>query len=115
MNSQQILQLVKERSDVRFGETIERLFFILLSRHAHQCWLKECDCEYCRFITGKYVDEKLILHKLKKRIRMLDNNYWNSSDYELQLLWQLQEDQFKQKTKIRLLKDHKKELQGNIL
>ena len=37
------------------------------------------------------------------------------SDHELQLLWQLQADQHKQKAKIRLLKNHKKELKENIL
>jgi hypothetical protein len=51
---------------------------------------------------------------LKRRIRELDD-YWNASDYELQLLWQLQADQWKQKAKIRLLKNHKKELHENIV
>ena len=114
MNSQQILQLVKKGADERLGDIIERLFSILRNHHTHQCWRKECYCEYCRFINGKYVDEKMTLHHLKKRIRILDD-YWNSSDYELQLLWQLQADQWRQKTKIRLMKDHKKELQKDIL
>jgi hypothetical protein len=110
----EILQRVQEEADVRLGDTIEHLFSILRNRHTHQCWRRECGCEYCRFITGKYVDEKLVLHKLKRRIRMLDD-YWNNSDYELRVLWKLQVDQCNQKAKIRLLKDHKKELQDNIL
>lgn len=110
----EILHRVQKEADARFGDTVERLFSILRNRHTHQCWRKECGCEYCRFITGKYVDEKLVLHRLKRRIRILDD-YWNASDYELQLLWQLQADQWKQKAKIRLLKGHKKELQDNIL
>ena len=114
MTVTEILLRVQREADARLGDTVERLFFILRNRHTHQSWRKECGCEYCRFITGEYVDEKLSLHKLKRRIRILDD-YWNASDYELQLLWQLQADQWKQKAKISLLKGHKKELQENIL
>jgi len=114
MTPQQIVNRVQKEADARLGDTIERLFFILRNRHTHQCWRRECGCEYCRFINGEYVDEKMALHYLKRRIRVLDD-YWNASDYELQLLWQLQTDQWKQKSKIRLLKDHKKELQENII
>jgi hypothetical protein len=114
MTPQQIVNRVQKEADARLGDTIERLFFILRNRHTHQCWRRECDCEYCRFINGKYVDEKLALHYLKRRIRILDD-YWNNSDYELRLLWKLQVDQCNQKTKISLLKGHKKELQENII
>jgi hypothetical protein len=110
----EILQRVQMEADVRLGETVERLFSILRNRHTHQCWRKECGCEYCRFITGKYVDEKLALHALKKRIRILDD-YWNVCDYELPLIRKLEMDASNQKSKIRLLKGHKKELQENIL
>ncbi len=85
MTPQQILNLVKKEADVRFGETIERLFSILLSRHAHQYWLKECDCEYCKFINGKYTDKKYILHYLKKSIKNFDNCL-NTHEYEYKLL-----------------------------
>jgi len=114
MTPQQIINRIQKEADARLGDTIERLFLILRNRHTHQCWRKECDCEYCRFINGKYVHEKLVLHALKRRIRELDD-YWNASDYELQLLWQLHADQWKQKAKIRLLKNHKKELHENIV
>ena len=64
-------------ADARFDETVDRLFEVLLNRHTHKCWEKNCSCEYCRFINGKYVNEKLSMHRLKKRIRQLDD-YWNT-------------------------------------
>jgi hypothetical protein len=50
MTPQQILKEVQDKADARFGETIERLLLTLRHRHTHQCWRKECYCEYCQFI-----------------------------------------------------------------
>ena len=93
MNSQQIFQLVKEGADAHLGETIERLFSILRNRHTHQCWRKECDCEYYLFINGPYVREKLKLHSIKKHLNRLDNYWCNPcSDGEIGLLSRIQHE-----------------------
>ena len=113
MTAQQILNRVQKEADARLGDTVERLFLILRNRHTHKCWERKCDCEYCRFINGEYVHEKLILHRIKKRINRID--YWDAMDWEITLMPQLVTDQSKQKAKIKLLKGHKKELQENIL
>jgi hypothetical protein len=110
----EILQRVQTEADARLGETVERLFSILRNRHTHKCWQKECDCEYCRFINGEYVDAKLTLHKIKKRVRFYED-IWNLTEYEMNCLWKWDMHACNQKEHIRDLKNHKKELQENIL
>ena len=113
MTTQQIIGLVQKGADERFGETIERLLLILRSRHTHQCWRNECGCEYCRFINYEYVKAKMNYHRIKKRINQID--YWMGLDWEITLLSQLVIDRMDQKRKIHMLKQHKLELQENII
>lgn len=115
MTPKEILQLVQEGADARLGETVEKLLLILKYRHTHQCWRKECSCEYCRFINGEYVSEKLALHALKKRHNILENMYWTATDGEVAKMEFVAYKMLQQKSKIRTLKNHKKELQGHIV
>jgi hypothetical protein len=118
MTSQQILNLVQKEADIRFGQTIERLLSLLQNEHTHQCWKRECLCEYCQFINGKYVDNKLIFHRLKKHINYIDDYYgatWIDEDDLNKSLNRLFVQKAEQKWKIKLLKEHKKELRGNII
>jgi hypothetical protein len=115
MTPKEILKLVQEGADARLGETVEKLLLILKYRHTHQCWRKECSCEYCRFINGEYVSEKLALHALKKKENILEQMYWTATDGEVARMYSLGFQILQQKTLIRRLKEHKKKLQGNIV
>ena len=106
--------LVQKQSDARFDETIGKLLVILRNRHTHQCWRKECSCEYCQFINGQYVSEKLALHQLKKRIRYYES-IWMLTDTEMHGMMGVESRAAVQKWRIKALKQHKKELQTNIL
>ena len=72
MDLDEIRARVKAESDARFGETIEKMLLILRYGHTHQCWRKECWCEYCQFINGTYVAHKLQLHQMKKKLNWYD-------------------------------------------
>jgi hypothetical protein len=113
MTPKEILDIVREKADTRLDETVEKLLAILRNRHTHQCWQRECSCEYCQFINGQYVDLKLSMHRLKVRINRID--YWDARDWEMTLLPQLSMDMMKLKEKLRTLKAHKKDLQTNIV
>ena len=115
MTPAEILKLVQEGADARLGETVEKLLLILKYRHTHQCWRKECSCEYCRFINGEYVTEKLALHALKKKFNIIENMYWSATDGEVARMEHLAFRLTQQKWKIKDLKKHKKELQGHIV
>jgi hypothetical protein len=115
MTPNNIFELVQKGADARMGDTIERLLFILRNKHTHECPKRTCDCEYCRFIMGNYTPQKLILHRIKKRINQIENHSWDASDYELHLLWQLQADFWKKKSQIKELKEHKKDLKEIII
>lgn len=114
MTTQEIVKRVQEKADARFGETIERLLLLLRQRHTHQCWKRECNCDYCRFINGEYVDAKLLLHKTKKRIRHYEYLYdlkWNEESHLINLeMWAA-----RLKTQVCVFKQHKKDLQKEIL
>ncbi len=114
MTPKQILKEVQDKADARFGETIERLLLTLRYRHTHQCWRKECFCEYCQFINGKYINAKMVLHQLKKRIRYYEYHFY-LTDWENNANMEVELAACRQKMRIRLLKDHKKELQKEIL
>lgn len=115
MTPSNILELVQKEADARFGETVERLLFTLRNIHTHRCPFEDCNCEYCRFIMREYTPEKLHLHKIKKRINQIEQNSWHATDYELNLLWQLQADFWRKKSELRELKEHKKELKEIII
>lgn len=115
MTPAQILKLVQEGADARLGETVEKLLLILKYHHTHQCWRKECSCEYCRFINGEYVTEKLALHALKKNFNRLDSMYWTATDGEVARMEFAWERMVKKKQYIKSLKNHKRELQGHIV
>ena len=114
MTAQEISKQVQEQADARFGDTIERLLSILRTKHTHQCWRRECDCEYCQFINGQYVDAKLNLHRIKKRINFYEY-IWNLTEEEMFGMMSIQMRHGQQKQYIRNLKELKKELQGNVL
>ena len=111
----EILKLVQEGADARLGETVEKLLLILKYRHTHQCWRKECSCEYCRFINGEYVSEKLALHALKKNFNRLDAIYWTATDGEVARMNYAWESIVEKRKRIKILKSHKRELQGHIV
>ena len=69
MTAQQIADLVKQTADAQLPQVIERLFPLLRNQHAHNACRGECFCTYCTFIRGEYVNAKLRLHKIKKRLR----------------------------------------------
>jgi len=115
MNPSKILELVKQGADVRWGDTIERLLLVLRQHHTHQSWRKECDCEYCRFINGKYTYAKLTLHKMKKERNILEAMYWDATDGDVAKMYYHYNEIIEQKWLIRQLKDHKKDLQQNII
>jgi len=113
MTARQIIKQVQEQADVRFADVIERLLSILRTKHTHQCWRRECDCEYCQFINGQYVDAKLNLHWSKVRLKIIDNEYY---DNECPSIVNFAVNRIiDQLGVIRKLKKFKKELQGNIL
>jgi len=114
MNTQEIKQKVAEAADARIGDTIVKLLETLRNRHTHQCWRKECGCEYCRFINGDYVNAKLGLHQLKKRIRYYEN-IWNLTDHEMHAMMSVEMQANLKKFQIKMMKAHKKDLQGNIV
>ena len=114
MTAQEISKRIQVEADARFGDTIEKLMLILRLRHTHQCWRKECSCEYCRFINGQYVGEKMKLHQMKKRIRHYEYLF-NLTEYEMHSMVSVEMRAAMQKHRIRALKDHKKELQKEIL
>lgn len=114
MTARQIAKRVQDEADARFGDTIERLLLILRQRHTHQCWRKECSCDYCRFINGKYVDEKLRLHAMKKRIRKYENLFYLTEDDTFGMLG-VESSAAIQRLYIKELKEQKKDLQKEIL
>jgi len=114
MTPKEILTRVHEEADVRIGDTVGRLMEILRNRHTHQCWTKECGCEYCRFINGEYVDAKLHLHRLKKKINYYDYLY-NLTDMETRATVDLLIRQRAQVQRIWALKEHKRNLRTNVL
>lgn len=114
MTTQEIRQKVAEAADARIGDTIVKLLETLRIRHTHQCWRKECCCEYCRFINGNYVNTKLFLHKLKKRIRHYEYLY-HLTEHEMHSMLSVKMQANLVKQQIGVLKVHKKDLQGNIV
>ena len=110
----QILQMVHDGADARIGDTVERLMVILHNRHTHQCWKRECGCEYCQFINGEYVNAKLQLHQIKKQINHYER-IWYLTDGEVNATVGLVKKQLEQKQHVRMLKTHKKNLQTNII
>lgn len=113
MNPQQILNKVQEGADARFGETIERLLSALRRHHGHNSWKNECFCEYCRFIVKEYTDEKIRLHRLRVRLRIIDNEY--SDNHRPDLLDNAIDRVIKQQNLVWEMKEQKKVLQTSVL
>ena len=109
-----IRTLIRQESDARFDETVGKLLEILRNRHTHQCWRKECSCEYCRFINGPYVAEKLALHQLRKRIRYYERLFY-LTDSEMHGMMGVESRAAAQKWRIKAMREHKKSLKDNIL
>lgn len=123
MNLKQIHEKVAVEADARFGETIDRLLTIVRNRHTHNC-NKECGCEYCRFITGDYIQNKLRLHRLKKDLRYYDNGDFHLMRLDHDMMratnshnfyWILNFTIEDLKRRIKELKCHKKDLRTNII
>jgi len=81
--------------------------------HTHQCWRKECNCEYCQFINRTYVFNKLQLHKLKKKMNWYEYHNLNW-DHAVDMM-SLESNMWVQRQRIKALKVHKKELQKEVL
>ena len=113
MTARQIAKRVQDEADARFGDTIGRLLLLLRQRHAHQCWRKECFCDYCQFINGQYVDEIMRLHAMKKRLRYYE--YTSLTMDETDVMMKLDTDVAVQKWRIKDFKKLKKEMQKDIL
>jgi hypothetical protein len=104
---------IQAESDARFGETIEKMLAILRNQHGHQSWRKECPCEYCRFINGEYVENKLLLHKMKVRLKWYE---YHSLTFDqacgmMTTEWRIAH----QRAWVHHLKQRKKELHKNVL
>jgi hypothetical protein len=104
---------IQAESDARFGETIEKLLVLLRQHHGHQSCRKECHCEYCQFINGEYVANKLFLHKLKRRLNWYE--YHNLTFDKACMHMTLEMAVARQKWLCQDLKRHKKELHKNVL
>lgn len=118
MNLEQIRKKVAVESDARFGETIDRLLTIMRNRHTHKCHEKECWCEYCKFIRGEYVTEKMVLHTLKVRLRNITTDSMQSyhfTDYYIHDATYIETKIGAQMQKVAELKAYKKDLQTNII
>lgn len=115
MNPSKILELVKQGADARLGETVERLLLNLRYHHTHQSWRKECGCEYCRFINSQYTHAKLYYHQLKKKHNILEATHWDATDAEIVRMHHMEEMMLHQKSMIRNLREHKKDLQQKII
>jgi hypothetical protein len=112
----QIKQLVQKEADIRFGDTIERLFVTLRNRHTHQCGSYECYCEYCKFIRTDYVKAKLQLHKLKILSRRADENWdYNPRVGPLSLIQKIDGDVLNQRENVKRLKQYKNSLKENVI
>lgn len=112
----QIKQRVQEEADIRFGDTIERLFVTLRNRHTHQCGSYECYCEYCQFIRDDYVNAKLKLHRLKILFRRADDIWdYNPRMDSLNLTQKLNSDVLDQKERVKKLKQYKNSLKENVI
>lgn len=90
------------------------MFSVLRNRHTHQSWMRECGCDYCRFINGDYVEAKLRLHKIKKRINYYDN-LWNLTETEMHSMMGVESSLWAQKQLVFMLKQHKQELKEEVL
>ena len=113
MNTGEIRDLIQRTADARFGETIEKLLLLLRQQHGHQCWRKECSCGYCRFINGEYVDAKMVLHQMKKRMNWYE--YHSLTFDEASGMMSLEHNLWLQKQRISALREHKKELRKDVL
>ena len=113
MTARQIAKRIQDGADARFGDVIERLLLSLRQKHTHQCWHKECGCDYCRFINGPYVDEKLRLHAMKKRLRHYEHMFltWDKAVGMIGMESNIVE----QKWRVKAFKELKKEMQKDIL
>jgi hypothetical protein len=78
MTPKEILDKVSQIADTRFDETIGRLMVTLRQRHCKLKWRgdNDCTCEMCVLIKGEYVNAKLNLHRVRRRIDRLD--LWDS-------------------------------------
>jgi hypothetical protein len=81
--------------------------------HTHQCWRKECYCEYCQFINSTYVANKFQLHHLKKKLNWYEYHdlNWNQTFDHITLISNMK----RQRQHIKELKKRKKELQMGVL
>jgi len=80
MNATDIRQKIKEDADARFGDTVDKLLYLLRQQHTHQSHKGECFCEYCTFIRTKYTDSKIALHHAKRKFDYYDNYYSANHD-----------------------------------
>lgn len=115
MTPQQIVDRVNSEASARFIEVIERVLPVLRNRHAHKACLRECWCDYCRFIQNTYTAEKIHLHRTKARLNRFGNDYWDDEEMSLSQVQRLSNEVYAQKFKVRELKAIKNELKTEVL
>jgi len=104
----EILDRVAKIADTRLDETIERLMVTLRKNHCKGKWRIGCTCEFCEFIKGNYTEQKLRVHRLKRKIDRLED-YWTARDWEVNLASKLRSDLIRELTVMSKLVDKKKQ------
>ena len=114
MKGTDILRMVQEGADARFGDTIEQMLLLLRRQHTHQSHKKECFCEYCKFIRKEYTDSKLALHRVKRRFGYYDQ-IWNLTNYENELMVNVQSQMVSRMNIVRDMKKKKFDMWKDVL
>lgn len=112
MTPQAIINRVNEEAQARLSDIIGRAFIGLRNRHTHTSFRKECNCDYCRFITGSYTTAKLQLHRLNKELRRIEGwDYYYSQPSS----WNICQSHRNWMDKVKELKKEKLELKNHIV
>lgn len=112
MTLQEIQSKVDAAASARLPEVVGRVFATMRNQHTHNSWRGECWCDYCVFIRGEYVDAKMALHAIKKRLRYLE---WVCTDTEIHTMNRWYEQEGLQKWKCWELKQQKKALKEEVI
>ena len=78
MTPQAIINRVNEEAHARLNDVVERAFIGLRNHHTHASHRRECNCDYCYFITHGYTAAKIRLHRLNQKLRYIEQwDYWH--------------------------------------
>lgn len=111
MTPQQISNIVNEKAQARLHDVVERAFIQLRNRHTHNKNRQECICDYCRFIRNEYTLTKIYLHRLNKKLRDFDHDYY----YGNRPYRNLYEQHRNCEQKVKDLKKEKQDLKNEII